>query len=114
LPVTRLRVAAVAEGCTNFIVSPGWSETPVQLMMVRCVLVLTCVVAPVVEIVAFPATTVPPVGPASASGEAQTRAAAPTKAVVERRPPRSIVRCCERTACRLALRRSSNRKSRRR
>jgi len=114
LPVTRLSVAALTEGCTKLIVSPGFSETPVQLMMVRCVLVVICVVAPVVEIVALPAATVPPVGPASASGEAQTRAAAPTSAVVDRRPPRRIVRSRGRRGCRLRLKRSSNRKSRRR
>lgn len=83
-------------------------------MIVRWLLVVICVTEPAVEIVALPATTVPPVGAANAPGDTHAKAAAPTSAVVDSTPPREPTRLPFGWGRRLRLRRSSKRRSRRR
>ena len=82
LPVTRLRIADWAVGCTKFTVSPAPTEKLFQLMMARLLVWVTVVVEPLVAIAAPPATTRPPCGktacactvPALSSAELASRA----------------------------------------
>ena len=82
LPVTRLRIADWAVGCTNRTVSPAPTEKLFQSTMARLLVWVTVVVLPLVAIPALPAATRPPCGntacactvPALSSAELASRA----------------------------------------
>src|SRR5262249_48909703 len=75
LPMTRLSATAELFGWLKLMVSFGAIENVCQLMMVDCDDWLTLVVDPLWEMVADPAATCPPVGPARA-GRWRTSSAA--------------------------------------